>query len=157
MEEMNNNLRRLLEEKRETIVAGWFTELLAGFPVATAKVLAGQGNQFANPMGHHFKSGLVGIFDQLLKGGTREEIFPWLDQIIRIRAVQELSPSQAIAFIYRLKYVTRNQLAGVVGKEGISAEELQQYEANVDNLALLAFDCYLNCREQLYQIRGKRN
>jgi hypothetical protein len=32
-------------------------------------------------------------------------------------------------------------------------EELSALETRIDRLALLAFDCYMKCREKIYEIR----
>jgi hypothetical protein len=75
------------------------------------------------------------------------EMVPALDRIIRIRAVQELTPSQALAFILDLK-----QVVGEVAGEA-AADELRAFEQRVDQLVLTAFDVYSECREQISSIR----
>ncbi|NIR14663.1 MAG: hypothetical protein GWN86_12250, partial [Desulfobacterales bacterium] len=65
---------------------------------------------------------LENIYKELLKGVDREGVSPFLDRIIRIRAVQDFSPSQAIAFVFLLKRVIREVLDKEVGEHHLSAD-----------------------------------
>jgi hypothetical protein len=78
---------------------------------------------------------------------------PALDQIIRIRAIQNFSPSQAVAFVFFLKTVIREALEEDIKQSGIK-EELLVIETRIDQLALLAFDQYMVCREKLYDLKA---
>ena len=73
--------------------------------------------------------------------------------IIRIRAIQNFSPSQAVAFVFFLKTVIRDALEGEIRQSGIK-EELLIIETRIDQLALLAFDQYMACREKLYDLKA---
>ena len=72
--------------------------------------------------------------------------------MVRVRAVQEFTPSEALAFLFELKSVIR----GVVGEaDGVALgqEELGEIDGRVDQLALLAMDIYIECRERIFEIR----
>ena len=75
-----------------------------------------------------------------------------LDRIIRIRAVQDLKPSQAIGFIIQLKGIIGEELRAVAHENGMF-EEIQALENTIDNMALMAFDIYTQCRQKIYEIR----
>jgi hypothetical protein len=77
-----------------------------------------------------------------------------LDAIIRIRSVQEFTPSEAVGFIFELKTVIRDVIhAQSQGPQ--DAHDLTELESRVDQVALLAFDKYTECRERLHQVRTK--
>ena len=78
----------------------------------------------------------------------------YLDHIIRIRSVQDFSPSEALAFIFTLKQAVRGVFKKEI-KEKRFREELERFESRIDRLALLAFDTYVQCREKLYELRVK--
>jgi hypothetical protein len=78
-------------------------------------------------------------------------ITSYLDPIIRIRAVQNFTPSQATAFILFLKKALRANLAKEL-RDIRNAEELFEFESKIDQLSLMAFDIYMQCREKIYQI-----
>ena len=75
-----------------------------------------------------------------------------LDSIIRIRAVQNFTPSQATAFVFLLKQVIRDELQPDIQRERLSNEFLA-FEARIDAMALSAFDVYMKCREEIHRIR----
>jgi len=74
-----------------------------------------------------------------------------LDPIIRIRAIQDLTPSQATAFILLLKNVLRDHLSEEL-KDAATVIELLAFESKIDLLSLIAFDIYMTCKEKIYQI-----
>ena len=83
----------------------------------------------------------------------RDQVLTYLDEIIRIRALQNFTPSQALAFIFLLKIVIREELAGEILKENLAAEILD-LESRIDGLALLGFDVYTKRREKIYEIKA---
>ena len=97
--------------------------------------------------------GAEGIFENLLHGIDQNKVSVFLDNIIRIRAIQEFTPSQAIGFVFALKKIIREELAKELRVNGLS-EELTLLEQNIDSLALMAFDIFMSCREKLYDIKA---
>ncbi len=75
-----------------------------------------------------------------------------LDRIVRVRAVQEFTPSEALGFVFLLKKAVRQTLAQDLHSQDLS-EELLTWESRIDKLALLSFDLYLQCRETIFEIR----
>lgn len=143
---------RLLEEKKSAILDRWFDLVLETYPADTQRFLKKQKSRFGNPVAHEISQGIEGIFDQLVKGGEDEAISPFLDRIVRIRAVQEFTPAQALGFIFGLKRVIREELASSLAGSPFPTE-LIECEARIDRLALLAFNIYMGCKEQIFQLR----
>ena len=75
-----------------------------------------------------------------------------LDEIIRIRAVQEIPPSQALSFVFSLKPILRKQIPEAAQDPKL-ARELEEMDARIDRVALAAFDLYTDCREEVSQLR----
>jgi len=146
-------LESLLLQKKSAIVRKWFDAILETYPADTAKFLKAQKNQFANPVGSMISEGIDGLFEELLNGVDPEKVSPFLDKVIRIRAVQDLTPTQAIAFVFVLKRLIREELGSDIQKHQLSGE-LLFIESRIDGLALLSFDIYMKCREQVYEIRA---
>lgn len=127
--------------------------ILETYPSVTSDFLKKQKNCFANPVGYNVSQGINGIFDELLNGvDSSEKFFPFLNDIIRIKAVQDFSPSQAISFIFLLKQAIREELKSKTEKKQLS-EELSSFESQIDSIALLSFDIYMKCRERIYEIK----
>lgn len=146
------NLQDLLSEKKAVIIQGWFDRILDAYPPDTSNFLRKQENRFANPVGHALAQGTEEIFNELLGEFDPERISPFLDNIVRIRAVQDFTASQSVSFILPLKRVIREVLGAEIS--GVSPEELSGLDSKIDEMTLLAFDLFMGCREKLYDIRA---
>lgn len=147
-------LKNLLAEKRGSILERWFHLIIQSYPPETAKFLKRKKDRFANPVGHSIITGTESIFDALVGEAGSESIPEFLDQIIKVRAIQDFTPSQAVAFMFLLKTVIREELGESVDREPLAAE-LSRLDARIDQLGLMAFDVYMRSREKLYEIRVK--
>ncbi len=148
-------IEKLLSKKRTAILKSWFQVIIDTYPPETAQFLKKEKDPFANPVGRSIRDGIDGIFDQLVSADSdMKEATPFLDNIIRVRAVQDFSPSAALSFIFALKDVVAEQLKDEI-EAGAPGAELAVLFSRIDRLALLAFDVYAACREQLCQIRVK--
>jgi hypothetical protein len=143
----------LLLQKKAAILGRWLTMIYESYPPETAIFLRKEKNRFDNPAGYRISEGLEGLYGALLEEMERDQVLTCLDEIIRIRALQNFTPSQALAFIFLLKIVIREELAGEILKENL-AVELLDLESRIDGLALLGFDVYTKRREKIYEIKA---
>ena len=95
-------------------------------------------------------TGLDGILDQLIHTMDPTTLNSYLDPIIRIRAVQNFTPSQATAFILSLKKVLREYLAKDLQDHRMAAEFIE-FESKIDQLCLIAFDTPFPGTAYIYQ------
>ncbi len=107
---------------------------------------------FANPVGHALRNGTSAIFDNLLDGFNAETVAPFLKKIIKIRAIQDFSPSQALSFVLLMKKSIRTELGDKAVEQKFHTE-LIALETDIDRIALLAFDIYMQCREDYNELR----
>jgi len=142
-----------LAQRQASIVDHWYDLVLESYPPETVRLLKKETNSFANPVGSTIHEGLREIYSELLKGFDAKQLSTSLDKIIRIRAIQDFSPAQALAFVLAFKQLVRRELALPIRDNLIALEELQRFDAVIDQLALLAFNVYMQCREQLYELR----
>ena len=150
-------LVKQLAQKKSTIVKIWFERVVNTYPIDTAQFLKSQADPFANPVGRTIYQGLVALFDELLKEMDHNVMRSLLDPIIRIRAVQNFSPSQATSFIFFLKNVVRDNIRDNLKEEDFQAQhfsELLLFESKIDELSLIAFNIYMNCREKIYELKA---
>ncbi len=94
-------------EKSAAIAQRWLAKALAAYPAESAAAFARQQDRFANPVGHALRLGTRAAVAALLEGQEPGEICSHLDEIVKIRAVQELQPSEAIRFVFLLKEALR--------------------------------------------------
>lgn len=148
-------LKSLLSEHKTTISKAWFESVVAQYPMETSAFLKGQQDPFANPVGTSLKSCLDGLVDELVGGANRENVTSLIDPIVRVRAVQDFTPSQAVGFILSLKPIIRK----IVGKHKpalLSDAVMTALEDEIDVLMLLAFEMYVRCRERLFDIKANQ-
>lgn len=146
-------LNTLLAQRKTAIVKKWFAATIETYPSDTAKFLKSQKDPFANPVGRTIYQGLEALFDELQKESNREAVQSLLDPIIRIRAVQNFSPSQAISFIFFLKDVVRDNIKKEDSQEQFFSD-LLLFESKIDELGLIAFNLYMQCREKIYELKA---
>ena len=138
----------LFAEKQNAIVERWIALTLNTYPPEAAKIFARERDRFRNPIGFVVRRTLITLLNQLLAEEIHEEpMRQALDELIRIRAVQKFSASQAAGFPLLLKRAVQEVAADA------DPADLSQFFEKIDRLALMAFDVYAQCREQLFQIR----
>ena len=128
----------------ETILEQWFAQAIESYPRLTAQFLAAERDAFRNPVGHSLREGMAVLLQEILGEMKANRIAPALDGIVRIRAVQDLTPSQAVGFIFLLRPILL----------GAGPPRPAMVEARIDQMALMAFDHYMQCREQIARIRA---
>ncbi|MGD8961442.1 MAG: RsbRD N-terminal domain-containing protein [Desulfobacterales bacterium] len=148
---MENSLKGLIEKKKKDILHHWFETTIQTYAPDTAQFYKGQKDRFANPVGNTTSEGLPNILEQLLNDFESDVIKTYLDPIIRIRAVQNFTASQATAFVLKLKEVIRECLSDEL-QDAACLKELLAFESRIDQLSLMAFDLYMSCREKIYEI-----
>jgi hypothetical protein len=109
-------------------------------------------DRFQNPVGRVTLESLGTLFEGLRNGLPAERMTEALDGIVRIRAVQDLSCSAALTFLFDLKRAIRDEIGDdAVGR--LPTAELASLETAIDRLALQAFDRFLLCREKIHELR----
>jgi hypothetical protein len=145
-------LQELLSKRKKAILDRCLNLLFDTYPHDSVALLKNQQDPFANPVGSTFRRELEIILDGLITSTDLKNLIPSLDAIVRIRAVQEFPPSDALAFMVHLKKAIREQLKGVqTGPELLN--DLARLDLRIDELTLTAFDLYVTCREKIAEIR----
>ena len=142
----------LLSAKSPAISEKWLNTVLGLYPAETALFLKKEKDQFTNPIAHQLARGLREILAVLAEDQGAEAAAAALDEVIRVLALQELPPSQALAFVFYLKHIVREELAQEL-REASLAPEMIELEARIDGLALLGFDGYMQRREKLCELK----
>jgi RsbT co-antagonist protein rsbRD N-terminal domain len=129
----------------EAIAERWSERTLASYPAETLSFLSGEQDPFRNPVGHTLRENLTALVHELLGKMDKNRIADSLDALVRMRAVQNFSPADAVRFVFDLRAAIRD-VSGAV------EDSLQN---RIDELALMAFDKYSACREQIFELRAK--
>ncbi|MCU0560983.1 MAG: RsbRD N-terminal domain-containing protein [Desulfobacterales bacterium] len=142
-----------MQKKRTAIISKWFDATIQAYAHDTAIFLKSQKDPFANPVGESTRRGIEALTDQLLGAMDASAITAGLDPIMRIRAVQSLSPARATAFIFALKPILREMFHKELQNADM-ARQLFDLEARVDRFALAGFDIYMGCRERVLELKA---
>ena len=145
------NFKEVLAAKKQAIVQQWIETVMASYSADGASFFMRQKDRFANPLGFAAKSGLAAVFDQLTGDHPSHEMPPELNQFVKLRSVQNFTPSAAVGFVYKLKAIMIEQLGQANLLE--AGAEWFAFEAKIDALALKIFDLYVEDRELLAQVK----
>lgn len=148
-------LQKFLADNQHGICAQWSEAIIKTYPEEGAKFFSGSSNEFANPVGHTFRSNVERIYKVLLSDADVSECSTDLDGILRIRAVQGFAPSVALCFLPALKEIVRRQLEKACPIAEADAM-LHDWNTRVDRLTMIGFDLYMNCRELLWKQKANQ-
>jgi len=144
----------LLKERTDTIIERWVEVVLSSYPSEAAALFQKQKDPFANPIGGTVRRGTRGIFQAILNGMDPDELRSHLDEIVRVRAVQDFTPSQALSFVFSLRSIVREVIPELDADPRFH-REMTELDAKIDRVALTAFDVYAESREEVSQLRVK--
>ncbi len=145
-------LYELLPKYKSAIVTKWVKLILDSYSTESSNFLSCEKNHFSNPVGSIISANAKGIFDEIIDGRNISKITLLLNDIVRIRAVQEFPPSEGVGFMMILKNVIKEELGPEINQEKIF-DEFTELETVIDKIALIAFDLYMESREKVFQIR----
>jgi hypothetical protein len=148
-------MRRLvpfLSAKSPAILEKWLDILLGSYYPDTVQFLKKEKDPFSNPVAHQLSRGVKDILAVLVEDKGVEEANAALDEVIRVLALKDMPPSRALAFMFSLKQVVREELKKEL-KDPALAPALVELESRIDGLALLGFDSYSQRREKLCELK----
>jgi hypothetical protein len=147
-------LKELLTTNKSKILQRWLDLVLDTYPPETARFLKDEKDRFANPVAFTVKCNLELLLDDLLNNSDEKSTLLHIEEIIKIRAVQDFSPSQAVSFVWLLKEAILDELKVQI-KTKEMCFELMKLESEIDKLSGAAFNVYSACKDLIYQIQIK--
>lgn len=139
-----------LLEKKVEIAEQWLDQSLRVF--VTSGFFKTRKDRIGNPIGFIFTEGLKEILAVLSEDADLAAVHNPLEKILKVNAVQDFKPSQAVSFVFKIKGIVR-ELIEKSDSGAAAIIELPGFDGKVDQVALMAFDIYMQCRERLHQIR----
>ena len=152
-ERMSNRLNQLMQKKHEELQMQWFEQAIAAYPAEAHKYFVKVKNEFTNPVGSNIYRSLGHLLEELSGERDADQLYQHLEMILKIRAVQDLKPSKALAFLPSLKNLIQTVFQDEIKSGEISRTELEDLFTDIDTLMLIAFDLYSESKEMLYNLR----
>ncbi len=149
---MDLDLAEAFRNYEDKIVDKWVDYTLSSYK--SSVFFKKSPDKFANPVGGNTKEALKKLFKLFAQNADPETFTAPLEQIMKIRSIQEFTASEAAGPIFAVKHITRMLLEKDSDRRHL-VSELYDFEFAVDLAALQAFDLYMQCREQLYLVRIK--
>lgn len=146
-------LLEFLAINKRVILERWYKAVIDTYPIDSSKLFLGIKDKFSNPVGYTLEKGLPLIYDNLMKSGEVESISDTLSEIIRLRAVQNFSPGEAVGFLFLLKNTVRSYIAESENLE-LELNEMLEFESSIDITVSLSFNIYMSIKEKLYEIKA---
>ena len=144
------DLTEALRCHQEKIVERWMKYTLSSYQ--SLEFFLRARDPFANPIGGAFRQAFNQLLPLFAEKPERQEFNAILRHIVQIRAVQSLSPSQALAPLYAVKHIIREVLSADKERAALTAD-LYDFDFAVDIAMLAAFDLYMEAKERLYATR----
>lgn len=138
---------------KEEMSARWIEIVHGTYPFDTIGFLRTKKDRFANPVGYRTEEAARAIIEALFTEKPDEETLgAAVEEIIRVRAIQDFPPETAVGVIFALKDIVRE----VLRRSASMAETLPALlalESRIDAIALMAFGSYARCRETVHRLK----
>jgi hypothetical protein len=138
-------LKQTLKKNKNSFIKKWFQATIDTYPKQTARILGKDSNRFDNPVGAITHESIEDVFNLILEDFDQETLEKALDPVIRIRAVQSFSASEAVSFVFTLKQI---------GEDIIEENLIRQFDQLVDQIALAAFNKLMKCKEEIFLLKA---
>jgi hypothetical protein len=147
-------LKVLLEKREAVILRQWLAMIFSIYPAGSTDLLKSE-DIFTNPVVHNTKTYAKRILSGLIRGDNTAAVACYTEHIIRIRAVQDCTPSQATSFVTDLKAVIRSQIMHDAIKDGLM-DDLAEFEKKIDVLGLISCDQYATIKSKIRELAIKK-
>ena len=142
-------LEEVLRNKSSKIIKRWQNKIIESYPEDTQRFLKKEKDRFANPVGYIMSHGIEELYNAFVNQDHKRMITS-LEDIIRIRSVQDFTPSSSVYFVLELKEIIKEEVDDL---NDYPKEEKDELDRRITSLLLMAFDIYEQCRYRLYELR----
>jgi hypothetical protein len=138
---------------RDLFVQEWLAYTLRTYPGQTGRFLSHEPDRFRNPVGHTLRAALSEVAGELFGSFDRTRVTASLGEVVRLRAVQEFSPAEAVEFVTLARHVARGLAKTDHPRLGPGA--LDVLNARIDDMVVMAADLFEQCRVELRAIAAR--
>lgn len=143
----------VFREHKQDVCAAWVELVLSTYSLDTKGFLRTKNDPFLNPVGDITRLCAGCLYDAMAgEDIDAAKLKDALERLVKLRAVQIFTASEALGIFYAFKSVVRSTLLPLMEKSGLTASYLEA-ESRIDTLALMAFDMYAKDREVVLENR----
>lgn len=144
----------LLWPHKKALAERWAAIVHGTYPFETVGFLRTNTDRFANPVGFRTGEAARALMEAIfLERPDEEAIKKAVEEIIRVRAIQDFPPETAVGVFFAMKDVIREVVRSSEDASGEIMPALWELESRIDAVALLAFGAYARNRETLHRLR----
>lgn len=141
-----------LERHREAVTVRWRRLMAGSRSASSGDFIAGRINEFTNPAGAIINRAAAAMFDGLSTANS--PCIEAIDELMRLRAVQDLPAEEALHFLSLLEDECLKTLRAQ-GCEELSQEERAHITAKINEMTHQARGRYARCREKIDDLRSR--
>jgi hypothetical protein len=143
---------QLLREQRQSILDKWLKAVNASYPFGSTGFSLTREDPFLNPVGARGLAAGEAMLRSLLEEDP-DLAAEALEEFMRVRAAQDLSPEEAVGVMHTFKSILYDLLLPQLEAAKAGPTAFIRLERQLDALTLLAFSVYTRCREQIQELR----
>ncbi len=149
------------KEDKKILLTKWTDFFYKAYPLGSTGFVRSSTDEFANPVGHITTTSLDLLLDAVIgQSVDPQKVQDALVELIQLRAIQKMSPSQAVGPLVQLKKIIKEDVFSICVKENKELKGLNKLfdeyfimEARVDSLFLMALDLYAAHKERVFNLR----
>ncbi len=149
---MNETAMRYMASHRNEILLAMTQGLYEPYSPEAVSSFRRKVDPFENPIGSTFGRSASIIADGIASGMPPKAFRQTFDDMIRIRAVQGISPSEVMSFLFAVRKALSAVTAGR-GDDYLSVSDLVEINEWIDGAIALCMDIYMECRENIFNLK----
>ncbi len=143
-------LKDICKENEEKILLSWLNDFFHHHKLDDIGVSRTITDKFLNPVAFTIKASTKEIFPAIIGDDVEPDTIKFhLDEILKIQAIQQLSPAQALLPLITIK----NHIYAFTNNDAKLISEFKEMTDRLDTLLLMAFDIFTQEKEKIYRIR----
>lgn len=149
------NLNKTLNSSKDLILSEWINSVFDTYPVESGKFLKNGKNKFANPVGYNLAKELETLFELILNysKNNNDKIRESLNNLLKIRVVQDFKPSVTINFFLNLKKIIFSKIDGNINQKDDLNELINLFDT-IDTIALESIDIFVSLKSKIFEIKA---
>ncbi len=143
-------LKNICNENKDKLLLLWLNDFFNHHKLDDIGVSRTIDDKFLNPVAFTIKAATAELLPAILGEDIDPENIKFhINEILKIQAIQQLSPAQALLPIINIK----SHILALITEKNEYLREYLEISQRLDTLLLMAFDIFTQEKEKIYRIR----